>query len=229
MKEVVDRQTLPRYRPGPKDWLQLVYLGAAVLLVGFLGLFGFALIFNGITMFGWLFAAGFFLFRHGFLQYRNRLAVSGTATARASSAAIGLAELTGRGVAENTRKAPVSETPCLFWSVDLEQWQRRSKRRGWRNKLHRTFAVGTLEQGMSPWGVGHVYVYSGASQTPIRTFSGTNPGDLLGNVCDAADVDGDGTPDLLVGSAWANNGDGYVDLTTVSAVAEIKQVSPPCN
>ena len=145
MKDVADGRSLPRYRPGPRDWLQLVYLGGAALLVGFIGLFGFALIFNEVTLFGWLFAAGFFLFRRGFLQYRDRLAVSGTATAKAASAAIGLAELSGRGHAETTSKAPVSKAPCLFWTVDVEQWQRRSKRRGWHNKLHRTFAVDTLE------------------------------------------------------------------------------------
>ena len=145
VKDIADRRPLPSYRPGPRDWLQLVYLGGAVLLVGFLGLFGFALIFNEVTIFGWLFAGGFFLFRHGFIQYRNRLAVSGTATAKASSAAIGLAELSGRGHAETTSKAPVSKAPCLFWTVNVEQWQRRSKRRGWHNKLHRTFAVDTLE------------------------------------------------------------------------------------
>jgi hypothetical protein len=89
--------------------------------------------------------AGLFTFRHGFTQYRNRLAVSGTATAKASSAAIGLAELSGRGRAEHPGKAPVSEIPCLFWSVDVDQWSRHSKRRGWTNKLHKSFAVDTLE------------------------------------------------------------------------------------
>jgi len=145
VKDVADEGPIPRYRPGTRDWLQVAYLGGAALIVGFLGLFGFALVFNGVTIFGWLFAAGFFMFRYGFLQYRNRLAVSGTATAKAASAAIGLAELAGLGHAEGTSKAPVSETPCLFWSVNVDQWQRRSKRRGWHNKLHRTFDVGALE------------------------------------------------------------------------------------
>ena len=44
-----------------------------------------------------------------------------------------------------SRTAPVSQTPCLFWSVDVHQWQRRSKRRGWNNKLHKSFGVETLE------------------------------------------------------------------------------------
>jgi hypothetical protein len=145
MGQAVDGQNLARYRLGPRDWLQLVYLGVAVLLVGFIGLFAFALVFNEVTILGWLFVAGFCAFRHRFTQYRNRLAVSGTATAKASSAAIGLTELSGRGHAEQISPAPVSETPCLFWSIDVHQWQRRSKRRGWHNKLHKSFGVETLE------------------------------------------------------------------------------------
>jgi hypothetical protein len=145
MSEAVGGRELPRYRPGPRDWLQFVYLAVAFLLVVLIGLYAFALVFNEVTIFGWLFGAGFFSFRHGFIQYRNRLAVSGTATAKASSAAIGLAELSGRGHSEQTGRAPVSKTSCLFWSVDVDQWQRRSKRRGWNNKLRKSFGVETLE------------------------------------------------------------------------------------
>jgi hypothetical protein len=133
-----------RYRIRPRDVLQFVYLVAAVLLVGALGLFGFALLFNGITIFFWLFLGGALAFRHGFVQYRNRLAVSGTATAKATSAAIGLAELSGRGVA-HAREAPVTGIPSLFWSVEVHQYQARSKRRGWHRKLHQSYGVDTLE------------------------------------------------------------------------------------
>ena len=139
------RPDVRRYRIGPRDWLQFAYLIIAVLLVGFLGLFAFALVVNGVTIFGWLFAGGFFAFRHGFTQYRNKLAVSGTATAKASSAAIGLAELTGRGSAVDVSDAPVSKTACLFWSVELHQWQARSKRRGWHRKFEKSFRVESLE------------------------------------------------------------------------------------
>jgi hypothetical protein len=144
-QQAVDGRSLPRYRPGPRDYLQLAYFFIAVLLVGFIGLFAFGLVFNEVTLFGWLFAGGFLAFRHGFIQYRNRLAVSGTATAKASSAAIGLAELSGRGHADDAGRAPVSETTCLFWSVEVHQWQRRSKRHGWNRKLHNEFRVETLE------------------------------------------------------------------------------------
>jgi hypothetical protein len=139
------RQGIRRYRIGPRDWLQFAYLVAAVLIVGFLGLMAFALVFNEVTIFGWSFIAGFCAFRHGFIEYRNKLTVSGTATAKASSAAIGLAELVGRGSSADVRDAPVSKTPCLFWSVEVHQWSRQSKRRGWQSKFQKSFGVETLE------------------------------------------------------------------------------------
>src|SRR4029453_13799583 len=88
MSQAVGGRELPRYRPGPRDWLQFVFLAVAFLLFFLIGPSAFSLVFNEGTIFGWLFGAGFFSFRHGFIQYRNRLAVSGTATAKASSAAI---------------------------------------------------------------------------------------------------------------------------------------------
>jgi hypothetical protein len=124
---------------------QVLYLAVAFLLVVFIGLYAFALVFNGVTIYGWLFAGGFLGFRHGFIQYRNRLAVRGTATAKASSAAIGLSELSGLGHAESPSDAPVSKAACLFWSVEVHQWQKRGKRRGWNRLLQRSFAVDTLE------------------------------------------------------------------------------------
>src|SRR5690349_1786780 len=135
MTPASERRELPRIQPGPRDWLQFVYVVVALVLVAFAGMFAFALVFNGVTIFGWLFAGGFVAFRHGFIQYRNRLAVSGTPTAKASAAAIGLAELAGSGRAEGTSRAPISRTPCLFWSVKVQRWEKHSKHRGWRNKV----------------------------------------------------------------------------------------------
>ena len=140
----MDGRELPRIRPKPRDWLQFAYIVVAFGLVILIGLLAFGLVFNEVTMFGWLFIGGLFAFRHGFIQYRNRLLVSGTATAKASSAAIGLAELSGRGHSERTSDAPVSKIPCLFWSVDVDQWSRHSKRRGWITKLNKSFGVDTL-------------------------------------------------------------------------------------
>ena len=138
---VMTDNTASRMRP--QDLLQLFYLAAAVLLVGIVGLFGYALLFNEVTIFFWMFLAGGLAFRHGFIQYRNRLAMSGTATAKATSAAIGLAELSGRGLG-STREAPITGTPCLFWKVEVQQYQARSNR-GWNRKLERSYRVETLE------------------------------------------------------------------------------------
>jgi hypothetical protein len=145
MRHAVDGRELSRRKPTARDWLQFVYIVVAFGLVLLIGLLAFGIVFNGITIFGWLFAGGFFAFRHGFTEYRNRLAVSGTATARASSAAIGLAELSGRGHADDASPAPVSRTPSLFWSLKIEQWQKRSKHHGWHRKLDKSFGVETLE------------------------------------------------------------------------------------
>lgn len=139
------RRDVRRYRIGPRDVLQFAYLIAAVVVVGYLGLLGFALLFNDVTLFVWVFVGGFFAFRHGFIEYRNKLAVTGTATAKASSAAIGLAELRGRGFAEDAGVAAVSQTKCLFWSVEVEQWQNRQKRFGWYRVFDKSFRVETLE------------------------------------------------------------------------------------
>jgi hypothetical protein len=72
-----DSSTLRRdvrgYRIGPRDYLQFGYLVAAVLIVGVLGLFAFGLLFNGITIFAWLFAGGVFAFTHRFNEKTNKL------------------------------------------------------------------------------------------------------------------------------------------------------------
>jgi len=162
----VDGRELPRIRPKPRDWLQFAYIVVAFALVIFIGLLAFGVVFNGVTIFGWLFIGGFFAFRHGFIQYRDRLAMSGTATAKASAAAIGLAELSGSGHAEDVRNAPVSRMPCLFWSVNVQRWEKGRKSKGWKNKLDNSFGVETLELEDSS---GRVLVWTrGASIIPIK-------------------------------------------------------------
>jgi hypothetical protein len=159
------RRQARQYRIGPRDVFRFVSMAAAFLLVGFLCLFAFGLVFNEVTIYGWLFIGGVFTFRHGFIQYRNRLAVSGTATAKASSAAIGLAELSGRGYAERVSDAPISKTPCLFWSLEVQQWQTRPKRR-WTNRVSRSFGAETLELEDD---TGRVLVWTrGAQIIPVK-------------------------------------------------------------
>jgi hypothetical protein len=81
----------------------------------------FALFFNAVTIHLTLFAFGLLAFLHGFTEYRNRLSVSGTATATASSAAIGLVELSGRAYVENPTEAPVTKTLCASWKLEVRQ------------------------------------------------------------------------------------------------------------
>ena len=89
-------------------------VGPLLLLVLLLGLF-----FNAYTIHLTLFVLGLLAFLHGFTEYRNRLSVTGTATATASSAAIGLVELSGRGYVDNPSDAPVTRKPCAYWRVEV--------------------------------------------------------------------------------------------------------------
>lgn len=58
--------------------------------------------------------------------------------------------------------------------------------------------------GAAPSG-GRIYLYSGRDGSLIRTITGRVPGETLGfDATGVGDVDGDGTPDLLVTSSWSN-------------------------
>ncbi|HKI93815.1 MAG TPA: FG-GAP-like repeat-containing protein [Gemmatimonadales bacterium] len=57
--------------------------------------------------------------------------------------------------------------------------------------------------GAAPSG-GRIYVYSGKDGTLLRTITGRVDGETLGfDATGMGDVDGDGTPDMLVTSAWS--------------------------
>jgi hypothetical protein len=112
-----------RYHVTARDWVRGILFLATVVAFGagaFLG-FGliFGLLFNRYTIHPIFFFFGWLAFRHGFAEYRNRLAVSGTATAKASSAAIGLVELSGRAHVEYPTEAPVTRTLCAMWKVEV--------------------------------------------------------------------------------------------------------------
>jgi streptogramin lyase len=52
---------------------------------------------------------------------------------------------------------------------------------------------------------GSAFVYSGATGKLLYRFDGENPTDIFGfSVASAGDVDGDGVPDLVIGSQWAD-------------------------
>ena len=57
--------------------------------------------------------------------------------------------------------------------------------------------------GAAPSG-GKLYVLSGATGAVVRTITGAKEGETLGfDTTTLGDVDGDGTPDFLVTSAWS--------------------------
>ncbi|MCA9323075.1 MAG: FG-GAP repeat protein, partial [Planctomycetes bacterium] len=60
---------------------------------------------------------------------------------------------------------------------------------------------------------GRVYLHSGANGALIRMIDGTTAGDRFGGAVDGVgDIDGDGVPDLIVGTANASAGSGRVSL-----------------
>jgi hypothetical protein len=107
-----------------KVWLFIlgvVIVAGLALLAGGLVL---GLLLNPYVLSACGFAGGALLFRHGFIEYRNRLTVSNTPTAKASSAAIGLAELFGWARGGTHTSAPISGKPSIFWSVLVRQYIR---------------------------------------------------------------------------------------------------------
>jgi hypothetical protein len=115
-------RSMPR-RLTAGDWARGLLFLATVLAFAAGAFLIFALVFgvffNAYTIHLTIFAFGLLAFLHGFTEYRNRLAARGTATATASSAAIGLVELSGRGYVEHPSEAPVTKTPCAFWRVEV--------------------------------------------------------------------------------------------------------------
>jgi hypothetical protein len=69
---------------------------------------------------------------------------------------------------------------------------------------HADFAVGAWQESTGAIGGGRVYLYSGRDGSLLKTFTCRTPGDTFGfDSVGMGDVDGDGTVDLLVTSAWS--------------------------
>ena len=83
----------------------------------------------GIVLFPALIALGFWCFRKGIIGLRDALAIANTPTAKVSSAAMGLVELEGRAVTQRPTPAVVTGTPCVWWDVHVEVWQKRTSGR----------------------------------------------------------------------------------------------------
>jgi hypothetical protein len=79
----------------------------------------------GGVVFG--FGAGIYLFFKGFRVFREYRVLADTPEVPIRSLAMGLVEIHGQAKGEELVDSPVSRTPCLFYKVDVEKWQRNSK------------------------------------------------------------------------------------------------------
>jgi hypothetical protein len=70
---------------------------------------------------------------------------------------------------------------------------------------HADLVLGAWQHATGAPSGGRVYLYSGKDGHLIRSITARVPGETLGfDATGAGDVDGDGTPDLLLTSAWSN-------------------------
>jgi hypothetical protein len=105
-----------------RQWAQgILFLGTVVLFAAgaFLGFsLVFGLLFNRYTIHPIFFLFGWLAFRHGFTEYRNRLAVGGTATAKAAKN--GASRVWGTKTRKRDRSAVKSVGRLLYGSVRYE-------------------------------------------------------------------------------------------------------------
>src|SRR5438045_2286922 len=163
-----------RYHFTAREWSSSILFLATVVVFGLAPLLAllliFSLFFNRYTIGPIFFFFGWLAFRHGFTEYRNRLAISGTATATASSAAIGLVELSGRGYAENPSEAPITKKLCAFWKVEVRHRNKNDFRWVdvlWRRVMERS--SGRLDAIELEDDTGRILVWPrGAEMIPIK-------------------------------------------------------------
>jgi len=79
----------------------------------------------GYLAFG--FGAGVYFFFRGFRVFRQYRVLADTPVAPIRSIAMGLVEVHGKAKGEELTPSPVSHTPCLFYKVDIERWERNQK------------------------------------------------------------------------------------------------------
>jgi hypothetical protein len=70
---------------------------------------------------------------------------------------------------------------------------------------HADFIVGAWQYGVVASSAGRAYLYSGKDGKLVKTFTCRIPGDTFGfDAVTMGDVDGDGTTDFLITSAWSH-------------------------
>ena len=87
------------------------------------------------------FGAGLYTFFKGFRVYREYRVLEDTPEVPIRSVAMGLVHVHGTATGGVTLTAPVTHSPCFFYKVDIEKWERDRNRSGWRHYRTDTNAV----------------------------------------------------------------------------------------
>ena len=92
---------------------------------------------------------------------------------------------------------------------------------------HDDLVVGAWQESSAAISGGKVYVYSGKDRSLLRTITGRLPGETLGfDTTNVGDVDGDGTPDFLLTSAWSGV-NGFQSGRVYIVSGAVKSEPPP--
>ena len=83
-------------------------------------------------LFGLVFAfgAGLYFFFKGFRVFRKYRVLADTPEVPIRSIAMGLVEIHGKAKGDEFFHSPITNTPCFYYKVDIERWQKDSKGRG---------------------------------------------------------------------------------------------------
>src|SRR5438477_10462903 len=87
------------------------------------------------------FGAGLYTFFKGFRIYREYRVLEDTPEVPIRSVAMGLVHVHGTATGGVTLTAPVTHSPCFFYKVNIEKWERDRNRSGWRPYRTDTNAV----------------------------------------------------------------------------------------
>lgn len=84
---------------------------------------------------------GIYIFVRGFQMLRTKRLIQDTPHSKIHSAAIGLVELNGTGVAPWKVISPVTQEPCLYYRVRAWQWVEEQDKHHWEQVLEESLAV----------------------------------------------------------------------------------------
>jgi hypothetical protein len=78
-----------------------------------------------------LFLIGILIFVYGFILYRRYRRLQDTPRIPARSVPMGFVHVHGKAEATESLMSPITKTPCLYYSLVIENWVRAGKRKGW--------------------------------------------------------------------------------------------------